>query len=133
MVSTSNLTKGITHDWTHKIWVHRVLSYMWIKNNVRNKPKIPHVIMNERSWSKREISINYKIQFQCHIITLVKSSVINYDCPSGPLGLCLGCNVGQGKGYNRVSEHNFNGINKEAAVFQIHHLSNKSSLCPNFN
>ena len=102
MVSTSNLTKDITHNWTYKIWVYRVLSYMWIKNNVRNKPNIPHVIMNERSWKKREISINYKIQLQCHIITLVKSSVINYDYPSGPLGLCLGRNVGQGKWYNRV-------------------------------
>ena len=35
-------------------------------------------------------------------VILVKSSVINYDYPSGPLGLYLGCNVGQGKGYNRV-------------------------------
>ena len=33
-------------------------------------------------------------------ITLVMLSVINYDNPSGPLGLCLGCNVGQGKEYN---------------------------------
>ena len=34
-------------------------------------------------------------------IISVKSSVINYDNPSGPLGLCFGCNVGQGKGYSK--------------------------------
>ena len=34
-------------------------------------------------------------------ITSVMSSVINYDNPSGPLGLYSGCNVGQGKGYSK--------------------------------
>ena len=33
-------------------------------------------------------------------ITSVMSSVINYNNPSGPLGLYFGCNVGQGQGYS---------------------------------
>ena len=61
-------------------------------------------------------------------------SVINYDNPSGPLGLCLGCNVGQGKEYNE-GKGTIISIkkNKEAAAFNTHRLLNISSLLPNFN